>query len=221
MRKPEPILLTAKDGVRIAGDHLNADQPRSAALLLHMMPATKESWSAFAFRLSELGIASLAIDLRGHGASTQGPAGLLDHKDFDDDMHQAKRLDVDAGLTWLRDHHPGLRLLVVGASIGANLALRTAADHPDVAAVLALSPGLVYHGVAVEDAMPRLHADQRLLLAASREDAYAFASVEKLKDARTPARVETAVLDGAGHGMAVLEDAVFAERAAAWLKAAV
>jgi alpha-beta hydrolase superfamily lysophospholipase len=219
MRKPEPVLLTAKDGVRIAGDHLNADQPRSAALLLHMMPATKESWSAFAFRLSLQGIASLAIDLRGHGASDGGPDG---YRAFDDATHQAKRLDVDAGLTWLRDRYPGLRLLAIGASIGANLALRAMADHPDVAAVLALSPGLAYHGVTTEDAARRFHADQKAKLAASRVDAYAAPSVEKLKAVASDADIETIVLEGAGHGTAMVEnDPAFTERVSAWLASAV
>jgi alpha-beta hydrolase superfamily lysophospholipase len=219
MGMPESIILKAQDGVRIAGTSLNADQPQAAALLLHMMPATKESWSAFASRLSGLGIASLAIDLRGHGDSTQGPAGPLDYRLFDDADHQASRLDVDAGLAWLRERYPGLRLQIVGASIGANLALRAMADHPDVSAVLAFSTGLEYRGVQTEEALKRLREGQRVMLIASRDDSYAFASLEKLKEAATQAQVETLILDTAGHGTAMLEyDSSLAARASDWLK---
>lgn len=221
MGKPEQIVLTAQDGVRLAGAYVHADQPRAAALLLHMMPATKESWSAFASRLSALGVASLAIDLRGHGASRQGPHGAIDYKEFDDAEHQAKRLDVEAALSWLRERLPGLPLIAAGASIGANLALRAMADHADVAAVLAISPGLDYHGVATPDASRRFRAGQKALLAASREDEYAALSVERLAGTPTEGGIETLLLDGAGHGTTMLErDHAFAERAAAWLAAA-
>src|SRR5690349_13204556 len=117
---PEPILLTTSDSVRLTGAYYAADQLRGQALLLHMMPASKESWSAFAFALSARGIASLAVDFRGHGASEGGPEG---YKGFSDDEHQAKRLDVEAGLAWLKakDDVP---IVIAGASIGANLAIR-------------------------------------------------------------------------------------------------
>lgn len=219
MGMPESIILKTQDGVRIMGTYVNADQPRAAALLLHMMPATKESWSAFASRLSELGIASLAIDFRGHGASTQGPRGPLDYRLFKAAEHQAKRLDVEAGLAWLRKRHPGLRLLAVGASIGANLALRSMADHADVAAVLALSPGLEYRGVRSDEALGNLRRGQRALLVVSHEDSYSFTSLTKLKGLETQAAIETVVLEAAGHGTAILEhESAFAERAAVWLK---
>lgn len=217
MGKPESIVLKAQDGVRIAGAYVHADQPRAAALLLHMLPATKESWSAFASRLADLGIASLAIDLRGHGASTQGPDGPLDYRAFSETEHQAARIDVEAALDWLHERHPGLRLLCVGASIGANLALRAMADHAEVSGVLALSPGLDYHGVAIEDVMGRLREGQRALLVVSRQDVYALSSLEQLKAEPTAADVETIVLEDAGHGTAILEHGDFADRAAAWM----
>lgn len=222
MGKPEPIILNTQDGVRIAGAYVKADQPRAAALLLHMMPAAKESWSAFASRLSELGIASLAIDLRGHGESTRGADGSVDFRQFEDSDHQKSRLDVEAALAWLRERHPGARLLSAGASIGANLALRAMADHPEVGAVLALSPGLDYHGVAIDDALSRFRSGQRALLAVSVEDAYALESVEKLAAMKTAARIEKVLLDGAEHGTAMLErDSAFADRASSWLQDAV
>ena len=219
MGKPESIILNTQDGVRLAGVYVHADHPRSAALLLHMMPATKESWSAFAFRLSSLGVASLAIDLRGHGASRRGPEGLIDYKDFDDAGHQAARLDVEAALSWLREKHPGLPLIAVGASIGANLALQATAEHADVTAVLALSPGLEYHGVAAQGVVRRLRTGQKAMLAASREDAYAASSVETLASEPSGARVETLLVDGAGHGTAMLErDPALADRVSSWIE---
>lgn len=217
MQAPEPIVLTTKDGVPIAGAIHDADQPKAAVLLLHMMPATKESWSAFSSALSGLGVASLAIDLRGHGASTAGPSGTLDYRTFSDAQHQAARLDVEAALALLRSRYPGVPLRVAGASIGANLAIRAMAEHPDVARCLALSPGLVYHGVETDDAVGRLRAGQRLLLAVSEEDTYASESVSRLA-ASASCPVEREELRGAGHGTRMFEaDPGFMRRAASWI----
>lgn len=213
---PEPILLKTSDGVPLAGAFYAADQLRGQALLLHMMPAAKESWSAFASALSGRGIASLAIDLRGHGASAGGPEG---YRAFTDAEHQAKRLDVEAGLAWLRARAAS-PLRVAGASIGANLAIRAAAEHEDIGACLALSPGLDYRGVTTEDAFMRLREGQRAFLAVSIEDAYAAESVEALEGTRTSARVEIIRLNGAGHGTAMFEsDPGLLSRAVDWLSA--
>ena len=214
---PEPVILQTSDGVRLAGAYHAADQLRGQALLLHMMPATKESWSAFASRLSARGIASLAIDLRGHGASDGGPEG---YKDFDDAAHQAKRLDVEAGLAWLRAK-AGAPIVVAGASIGANLAFRALAEHEDVRAAMALSPGLDYRGVTTEDALAGLRVGQKLFLAASAEDARSMECLAAL-DAAAPGRADIRRLDGAGHGTAMLErDQAFFDAAVEWLVAAV
>ena len=214
---PEQIVLNTSDGVRIAGAYYDADQPRGLAFLLHMMPAAKESWSAFAFALSARGIASLAIDLRGHGASEGGPDG---YRGFTDERHRASERDAEAAMAWLRAK-ARLPLLAAGASIGANLAIRAAAAHPDVAACLALSPGLAYHGVTTSDALPALRDAQRLLLVASVEDAEAAACADAA-DASARANVVVRRLQGAGHGTRMFDQVpdLLAE-AADWLAASV
>jgi len=211
---PEPVLLESNDGVRIAGAFYAADQLRGRALLIHMMPATKESWSAFAYALAGRGIACLAIDLRGHGASDGGPDG---YRRFSDAEHQAKRLDVEAALAWLRGKGTG-PLRVAGASIGANLAIRAAMEHDDVAACLALSPGLEYRGVTTADAVAQMREGQRLCIAVSSEDAQSAEGVATLETTATAARLEVHRLTDAGHGTAMLErDATFFDEAVAWL----
>jgi pimeloyl-ACP methyl ester carboxylesterase len=211
---PEPVLLKSIDGASITGAFYAADQLRGQALLLHMMPATKESWSAFAYALAERGIACLAIDFRGHGASDGGPDG---YRRFSDAEHQAKRLDVDAALAWLRGKGAA-PLRVAGASIGANLAIRAAAEHDDIVACLALSPGLAYRGVTTADAVAGMREGQRLCLAVSAEDAQSAESVDVLEKAATAARLTVHRLADAGHGTAMLErDAAFFDEAVAWM----
>lgn len=162
------VILKTTDGVELVGTYHHSGQNR-LAILLHMMPATKESWDAIAQSLLERGCASLAIDMRGHGESTMG--GTLDYRNFDEEQQQAKRLDLEAALEWARvqefsDEH----IILIGASIGANLAIRALAEHPALRLAIALSPGLNYRGVRTDDAITQIRPNQKVVLVASDDD---------------------------------------------------
>src|SRR5690606_14495142 len=43
----------------------------------HQWPATRDSWGPLVADLLPAGVATLAFDLRGHGASTEGPEGAV------------------------------------------------------------------------------------------------------------------------------------------------
>ena len=58
----EKIELITEDGVKIKGIWQKVEGEK-AVLLLHMMPATKESWQNFSELLVENNFSSLAIDL--------------------------------------------------------------------------------------------------------------------------------------------------------------
>lgn len=198
------VAFATDDGVTIVGEHREGPAGGAAALFLHMMPATKESWGPLAEALAARGFTTLAIDSRGHGESVRGPGGRrLDYKAFSDEEQQAKMNDVEAAVRWLEARGAERRrLALVGASIGANLSIAYAGAHPDVPAVVALSPGLDYRGVLTEEAAAAMPRDQKLLLAASAEDEYSFASIRAL--ARAKADAECQELKGAGHGTAML-----------------
>lgn len=215
----EKVVILTDDGVQIAGVFEPGTTGR-AALFLHMMPATKESWAPLALRLSAKGIASLAIDLRGHGESAEGSDGsVLDFRTFTDAQHQAKRLDVDASVQWLDARgFSRAHITLVGASIGANLAIERAAAYGDVPATAALSPGLDYHGVTTEGAAAKMPREQKLLLAASAEDAYSFDSLTSLAAAKADA--ESHRFQNAGHGTAMFDGMDgFADYLATWIDA--
>jgi len=65
--------LTA-DGVKIVGDYwapADMEQKAPVVILLHMYQSDRSSWKPLVPALQENGFAVLAIDLRGHGASTE------------------------------------------------------------------------------------------------------------------------------------------------------
>jgi len=163
----ERVNLETTDGVRIVGVYQAGASPKGV-LLLHMMPATKESWGAFVHALNERGYHTLAIDLRGHGESDGGPDG---YQEFDDARHRSSIHDVEAGAQFLAERGVAAdRFVLIGASIGANLAIEYLAAHPEVRQAVALSAGLNYHGVSAEHAIQMLRAGQRVFLVSAEDD---------------------------------------------------
>jgi alpha-beta hydrolase superfamily lysophospholipase len=215
----EKVSFVTDDGVTLAGEFQPGKGSR-AVLLLHMMPATKESWRPFADALASRGFATLAVDLRGHGESVSSTRGALDYKQFTDADQRAKAHDVAAAMRWLNGRgFDASHVAVAGASIGANLAIGWASGHPETPAVLALSPGLVYRGVTTGEEVERVDSE-KLFLAASAEDKYSFESVRTLAALAPEAMVRE--LDDAGHGTTMFaRDPAFMDEAVDWLDGAV
>jgi len=196
------VTFETQDGVTIAGDLYKGDS--RFALLLHAMPETKESWRVFAEVLSKKGFTVLAIDERGHGESTMG--GRLDYRRFTPEEQQAKQWDVEAAFDYLQTL--GAReetTVVVGASIGANLALRFLADHPKSPVAIALSPGLDYRGVKTLEAVKHLALDQQIIIVASTDDEESYKDSQTLVSARS-AQVTGIFYENSGHGTAMFKN---------------
>ncbi len=221
--KPPTVMKTQKvnfntaDGVTIVADFYTNEKDGAAALLLHMMPATKESWGDFAGELIKRGFSKvLAIDLRGHGESVNQNGETLDYREFDDVRHQLKIRDVEAAVDWLENRGASKdRLLVAGASIGSSLAIVYGSEKQQIPAVVALSPGLNYHGVATLDRMPD-YDGRELYLAASEEDGRSLEAVRELHAAAPSSTLKE--LSDAGHGTTMFERVDrFTEDVAEWV----
>ena len=213
--------MMTTDGVTIVGAYTGTGGDGPAALLLHMMPATKESWEPFTARLLESGFSHvLAIDLRGHGESREGEGGVhLDHELFEDADHKKKILDVEAATGWFAKTHDveAARLALVGASIGANLAIVYASRHNDIPATVALSPGLDYRSVTTGDRVTEMADAQGLYLAASDEDELSFNTSRRLATLKPDAFVME--FSGAGHGTTMFErEPTFMGTLVGWMK---
>ncbi len=216
----ESVTFITKDGVIIVGDWYLTQgiEPCRGALLLHMMPATKESWSAFAVELNERGISCLAIDERGHGSSTKTMRGeRLDYKSMGDQT--SKELDIVSALEWMKERGvDGEHLAIVGASVGANLVIRTLAKDGRIPLGVALSPVMDARRVLVADAMPNIGEGQNVLLCASEEDdPESFSAVNQLHDLNRDHSFRI-ILEDAGHGTTMFEkDPEFMKQIVEWV----
>jgi len=168
MTNVQKVSLTASDGVVLAADWYPAVAPQKYFVLVHMMPATKESWQELAKRAQAKGYGVLAIDLRGHGQSQAGPNG---YRNFSDSQHQESKLDLQAAVDYLKKQGATAeQVSIIGASIGANLALQYIVEHPEFKAAGLLSPGLNYRGIETLPLAARLQQGQRVWLSAADDD---------------------------------------------------
>jgi pimeloyl-ACP methyl ester carboxylesterase len=199
----EKIKIITEDGVELSGLYTIANQ-KKFAILLHMMPSNKESWNAFSVKLFEDGWDVIAIDLRGHGESNLG--GKINYKEFSDKEHQNKILDIDSAFKFLEARGATFEnTIIIGASIGANLAIKYASIHNSIKSSVVLSPGLDYKGVLTDKAILKLKEDQMVYIITSREDIYSYQSSEKLKKIN-PNKIIFKSQDKLGHGTTIFEN---------------
>ncbi len=141
--QPVSVEVRAHDGQRLSADYYAAEDNSPAVLLLHQLYTTRTSWRWVVGPLVDAGYHVLAVDLRGYGQTRGGI-----------DWSKAQ-IDTQTWLDWLAEQ-PGVRaesLLVMGSSMGANLALVGCAEAERCAGAVAIAPGLNYFGVRTEDAL--------------------------------------------------------------------
>ncbi len=204
----ERINFTTLDGIKIVGTWVPATTVIGAVVLLHQMPDTRIAWSDVQSALAQRNIASLAIDLRGHGESTESTAGeTFDYREFTDADHQTSLLDITAAIDWIGQR--GIdreRMTLAGASIGANLALQALTGEPRLAGAGLLSPG-DYRGINAVADMGNLVSGQAVLIVSSEDDKQSFAASQSMfEQAPTDTdKKKFVVYKKAGHGMHMLQ----------------
>jgi dienelactone hydrolase len=198
--EPQPVSFSARDGVTVTGTLLVPEKtPAPAVLMLPMMSRTQHDFDQVAARLAESGIAALAIDFRRGGSAKPGEADALESGDFSDLV-----LDVEAARAYLsaRPDIVGPKVGLLGASLGANVAVLAAGNDASIPTMALLSVSLEYRGLRIEQALKK-YGSRPALLVASSEDAYALRTARQAVTMGDGPR-ELRVLSGAGHGSVML-----------------
>ena len=119
--------LRGADGSAFQVWRLEAPAPRACLLVFHGYYADRRQVFGLASALRERGYEALVLELRGHG-TRPGPCtfGVREVEDAEAVLHWARELT-----------HTRLPVAVLGWSMGAAVACRLAARHPEVRAVVA------------------------------------------------------------------------------------
>lgn len=209
----QPVCFLTADGWVIQGVEWNpnaTDAP--SALLVHGFREQHAQYDALATRLAEDGFRVLAIDLRGHGQSTRytrGPDPPIDA--FGPAEIAAMRNDLNASQAYLGQAPDA----VVGASVGANLALTHGADEPAVETLVLLSP-IPARG-ALEPTRANEAYESSVLYIASDQDTRAAKTARDLSASHEGGPAELAVYNGTAHGTQHLDNATRLDRVHSWI----
>jgi acylglycerol lipase len=113
-------------------------KPKIMVLAIHGMTMHGAVYDTWARKLAAQNIMVAAPDLRGYGAwYASGNIKSVNYKDSEQDLVALAQE--------LRQRHQGIPLFVAGESLGATLALRLAARHPDLVDGLILSSPAIRH----------------------------------------------------------------------------
>ncbi len=202
----QTVKIESPDKALLIGTFLAADEPNSPALLLlHQWQSDRHSYDEFAKRMQAKGFNVLSIDGRGFGESTKTDDGKAITPERTDAAVKAMLGDVDAAFSFLakQKNVDPAKIGIVGASYGSSLALIYAADHPKVAAVALLSPGLNYFGNMPTEPAVKKYGDRPLFLVAAEDDKESADCVRQLADVDKHARMM--VYPSGGHGTALFD----------------
>lgn len=207
------VTFTASDGMVLYGTFTDAcpGKSRPIVVLAHQLCQTQAEWSDarndWVSAFSARGVATLAFDLRGHGASTTFPDNqAIDLCARASDATVQGRFadmveDVYAAINYAATSLQGTSVAVIGASIGSNAALVAYEQYRPATFVVALSPGLDYRNIRPRDAV-LAYGDRNALLVAAEDDQRSADAVRELGLANRS--VMTTVLTTGGHGNAMM-----------------
>ena len=212
---PQTVHFKTSDDWNLEASYRPPGKNKPVVILIHGVASGKGEWDPLAGELARMGIGSLAIDLRGHGGSLQGPHGRTDYQGFDWTGEWLRmEQDIQAAISFLgRRKIPPSRIALAGASIGANLASRVFTARPALAWAVLLSPGMDYRGVAP----PSDFSGRKVLIAASPSDAYAYQSSAFLVRQQPGIRFLEAQ---SGHGVQMFQDRAFFKNLTDWIRKA-
>jgi pimeloyl-ACP methyl ester carboxylesterase len=129
-----PLDLSGANGTLLRGFPYGFDRHGQALLLVHGLASNAGMWRGAARALAAFGHPTVALDLRGHGRSEKPNSGYKFATLSQDLDLVLTQLIAEDGPRW---RHP----VLVGQSLGGNLALEFAASHPDRLAGVACVDG--------------------------------------------------------------------------------
>lgn len=191
----EAVTFRTADGWTIHGRFYPSARASRAVVLLHQRGGSSADWDEAARKLAKAGLAVLAIDQRGAGASLGPQNGA--------DAPWDTTRDIAGAVAWLQGKgFKATHVALAGASYGANNCAIYAAQTPGVPAIALVSPGANYHGLRMPDALARYRG--AVLVLTAREDAITGDGPQLVK--RLKPSSDLRIYPGAAHGTELFAD---------------
>jgi pimeloyl-ACP methyl ester carboxylesterase len=155
-------------------------------VLIHGLSSDHLAWGDLPATLVKSGYSVFALDLRGHGKSTE----TVNHNKvtwrlFENEQWLKLYQDLDSAIQFFQAAHkkyPAVdakNVALLGENLGANLAVFSAAERQNhVKTLLLMSPGLDYKGIIPSQAI--VDIDNSVLMITGKDNEYAMHSAERL-----------------------------------------
>jgi alpha-beta hydrolase superfamily lysophospholipase len=201
----ETVRFNTPDGCRLEAYY---QAPSTGALVFvnaHGLGSNKSEWRVLEAELGKKGYGYLSLDFRGHGGSLECGGAPADYRAFDAARWSSLSADITSAVLFLKTKGiPARRLVLCGASIGANLSLKAVMEGLRPAGVILLSPGLSYAGVRADNFF-KAGRGVPVFIAASKNDDYSWRSSDSLVAQAGLSRISVVFRAGAGgHGVNML-----------------
>lgn len=158
-----------------------------------MVAKDRYSWDLFARRSTEAGYVALAVDLP---YSYQSPRP--------DELDRALQTLRAARDVLVERGADAKDIVVVGASLGANLAAQFLVDDPSLFGAVLVSPGLEYRGVVCDGEVLHKAGRRPVLVVVAKGDSYSATTARKLGD-DAAGLFELREYEGSAHGTDLLD----------------
>ncbi|OGS12315.1 MAG: hypothetical protein A2234_01670 [Elusimicrobia bacterium RIFOXYA2_FULL_58_8] len=186
-QEEQRVTLTTDDGWNLNARYLKAAADAPTVVFIHTQKSDLTEWLTWLKPMRRYGFGYLAMDLRGHGNSFITPDGATTTwKSFSlsgsDNEYNKMLRDVDAALAYLSTNSvSGGETVLAGSVLGANLAIKAAAIHPEIAMVIALSPALNVNDVLSVNPL-RAYGKRPLLIVAGADRERQYKEFQLLND---------------------------------------
>ncbi|GMU41289.1 MAG: hypothetical protein AMXMBFR23_21550 [Chloroflexota bacterium] len=190
-------LLETADGHAVEARLWRVD-PVRVAIYLHEYRETQATWWDYATVIRRIPVSAITFDFRGH---TEEEGDARDDGDQDDIPGMVE--DARAAVAFAREQ--GFeQIMLVGAGMGAAVAIEVAAGEPDLRVIGLSTPSEFDLLLTRESIVP---VADRVALAATEEDLSAAHSLTELQEAgRIPAE-RVRLYPGRAHGVEMLTSA--------------
>ena len=226
----EPASFATDDGYTIFGTWFTPGSQsgtRPVVLLLHWFSGNHTQWFSlipeFIPELVRSGYLALAIDMRGHGQSTDKNGVYSPFSLFTADEVNQMLDDVRSAIGFIKtrpDADSG-RIAIIGVEIGGNLAFVSSSIYPEVKTAVSISPQF-------REAQPSLGPQyvqglsnfqpSSVLFLAAFGDGFSYTSAESMAQ-QTASPVRLTGYQGAASGYFLLREADPVQEILSWLSA--
>lgn len=187
--------LTTADGQTVEARLWRVD-PVRVAIYLHEYRETQATWWDYATVTRRIPVSAITFDFRGHTEEEEEGGG-----DADDILGMVE--DARAAVAFAREQ--GFeQIMLVGAGMGAAVAIEVAAGQPDLR-VIGLSTPSAFDLLLTRESIAQIA--ERVALAATEEDLSAAHSLTELQEAGAIPAERVRLYPGRAHGVEMLTSA--------------